>query len=80
MPRNPVRVRFDPGTPPLDFLAIAEFEGREDVMLAAIDPGSGYQGSGLEMTAIYRQRQLINDEVNEILGNVHRAVFESCGF
>ena len=43
MPRDPVRVRFDPRTPLLDLPAIIEFEGREEVILAAIDPGGGYQ-------------------------------------
>ena len=43
MPRDPVRIRFDLRAPLLDFRAINEFEGREEVMLAAIDPGGGYQ-------------------------------------
>jgi len=75
VPRNPVRVRFDPTAPPLDLPATIEFEGREEVMLAAIDPGSGYQRSGSEMTpplVVRRQKQLVNDETNEVLGNVHR--------
>ena len=46
-------------------------------MLAAIDPGSGYQRSGLEMTfplvAVCRQRQLVDDEVNDVSEDVHRA-------
>jgi len=52
MPRNPVRVGFEYGAPPLDLLATIEFEGGEEVVLATIDPGSGYQRSGLEMTGI----------------------------
>ena len=75
MPRNPVRVGFDPGAPPLDLPAIIEFEGGEEVTLGAIDPGGGYQRSGLEMTyplaTVRQQRQLVNDEVNDVLGNVH---------
>ena len=43
MPRNPVRVRFDLRAPPLDLPAFIEFEGGEEVMLAAIDPSGGYQ-------------------------------------
>jgi len=44
-------------------------------MLAAIDPGSGYQRSGFQMKlclAVRRQSQLVNDEVDDVLGNVHR--------
>jgi len=84
MPRNSIRVRFDPGTPPLNLPAIIEFEHREEMMLAAIDPGSGYQRSGLEVTGIpflvvLRQRQLVDDEVNDVLGDVHCVVSESWG-
>ena len=43
MPRNTVGVRFDPGAPLLDPLAITKIEGREEVMLAAIGAGGGYQ-------------------------------------
>jgi len=52
-----------------------KFEGREEVMLAAIDPGSGYQRSDFEVElcfAIRRQREQVNDKVNDVLGNVHR--------
>jgi len=76
MPRNSVRVRFDPGAPPIDLLATVEFEGGEKVMLTAIDPGSGYQRSGLEVTvppvAFRQQRELVNDEVGDVLGGAHR--------
>ena len=52
--------------------------------MAAIDPCSGYQRSGLEVAgtprlAVRRQRQLVNDEVNDVLGNVHYVVLESWG-
>ena len=41
VPRNPVRVRFDPRVPLLDHPATSELDGREEVILAAIDPGGG---------------------------------------
>ena len=52
------------------------------MMLAVIDPGSGYQRIGLEMTgthwpAVRRQRQLVKDEVSDVLVDVHCVVFES---
>ena len=43
-------------------------------MLAAIDPGGGYQRSVSEMTPplVARQhRKLVNDKVYNVLGNVH---------
>jgi len=51
MSRNRIRVRFDPRAPSLDLPALIEFKGREEVMLAAIDPGGGYQRNTLEMTS-----------------------------
>ena len=75
MSQNPPRVRFDPRAQLQEFRSTIKFEGREKVILAAINPGSGYKRSGLEMTpphAVCPQRQLVNDEVNDILRDVHR--------
>ena len=78
MTRDPIRIRLDAGTPPLDIPAIMEIDSGEEVMLAAIDPGGGHQQSGSEMTFplpwVPRPRQLIDDEVDDILGDVHRVV------
>jgi len=57
MPRNPARVRFDSRAPLLDLPVIVEFDGREEVMLAAIDPGGGYQRNVSEMTPPLVTRQ-----------------------
>jgi len=62
-------------SPSSTVLAIRESEGGEEVMLAATDPGCGHQQSGTEMTPpleVRRQKHLVNDEVNDILRNVHR--------
>ena len=75
MPRNPVRVRLNFRAPPLDPPATTELDGREEMMLAAIDPGGGYERSVFEIptpVAVGWQRQLVNDKVNDVLGNVHR--------
>ena len=82
VPRNPAGVRFDPRAPLLNVLAIMESEGGKEVMLAAINPESGYQRGGSEMTpplVVRRQKQLVNDEVNDVLRNVHRVGVEIVG-
>lgn len=44
-------------------------------MLAAIDPDGGYQRNGLEMTfplpAVRRLEQLVDDEINDVLDDIH---------
>ena len=61
-----MRVRFDLGAPPPNVAATIEFDGGEEVVLAAIDPDSGHQRSGLEAmfplpAADRGPRQLVND-------------------
>ena len=76
MPRDPGRVGFDLRAPLLDLPAPIELKGREEVMLATIDPGGGYQRSALEMKpplVVRQQRDLVDDKVDDVLGNVHRA-------
>ena len=82
MPRNSIRVRFDLRAPPLDLPAFIEFKGGEEVMLAAIDPGSGYQRSVSEMMpplVARQQRKLVNDRVDNVLGDVHRVRVQIVG-
>jgi len=62
-----------------------ETDDGEEVTLAGIDPDGGYQGSGFEVAATLepayyapsinrgRQNQLVNDEVDDVLRDVHRA-------
>ena len=56
---------------------MVEHDGGEEVALTATDPGSGYQRNGLEISATLATRdhggQLVNDKVNDVLGNVHYA-------
>ena len=75
MSQNPARVWFDPRAQLQELPSTIKFEGREKVVLAAIDPGGGYKRSGFEMPLpliVCPQRQLVNDEANDVLGNVHR--------
>jgi len=62
-----------------------ETDEGEEVTLARIDPGGRYRGSGFEVAARFepayyapsmnrcRQNQLVNDEVDDVLRDVHRA-------
>ena len=82
MPQNPARVRFDPRAQPQELPSIMKLEGREKVVLAAIDPGGGYKRSGLETSprlVVRPQRQLVDDEVNDVLGDVHRVGVQVVG-
>ena len=75
MSQNPARVRFDPRAQLQELPFTMKSESRKKVVLAAIDPGGGYKRSGFEMPlplVVRPQRQLVDDEVNDVLRNVHR--------
>ena len=77
MPQNPIRTGDDSGAPFLHGLPVGEGDGGEEVVLAAIDPDGGHQRSSLEVPAAMctrrHQGQLVNDKVNDVSGDVHRA-------
>ena len=81
MSGNPTRIGPDAGAPFLHGPPTRlEGDGREEVVLGAIDPGGGYQRSGSEKPAmILHLGQLVNDKVPNVLWNVHRGRFRIVG-
>lgn len=85
---------FDPGAPLLDVCLHENCKGGEEEALAVVDPVSGHQGGGLKVLyergwyaiagcslGLVRslEEKLVDDEIDDILGDVHDGTFEDCG-